>query len=201
MRTLATCLLASLFVVNVEPAFGDGLPPPPPKGLKYMNIDHEVILSKDVTGYVFVESVAGIRPGGKFRKLELNDKKPTTLTVPGRRTSTSIYAVPEKAAAAFKTDDELFKAIEAKKVEGSHHIRFRTTTTVKDTDKRERIKWTHTIQSIDATKGPTVKVEGDGQDAKSENLGVNGIESHYLIAALAFTLAMVFTGLWFARRK
>ena len=53
MVRFVTTLLAVAAVTNAVRA--DIPPPPPPMGKKYVSVNHEVVLGKDVTGYVFVE--------------------------------------------------------------------------------------------------------------------------------------------------
>src|SRR6266540_5469228 len=128
-------------------AVADIPPPPPPKGKKYVSVSNEVVLGTDVNGYVFVKQVNTF-PGGRkptYAKLELKADKPTAIPEPARRTFVNLFAVPQDAAKEFKSDEELFDALGAKKVKGVTSLGFSSTATVSDKVKGDSVKWTTTI--------------------------------------------------------
>src|SRR4051812_11250600 len=127
-------------------ARADVPPPPPPKGMKYVSVSNEVVLGKDVSGYVFVKQVNTFpgRPKPTYAKLELSATKPTAVPEPARRTYVTLFAVPADAAREFKTDDDLFEALGANKVKGARQLGFTSTATVPDAVKGDSVKWTHT---------------------------------------------------------
>jgi hypothetical protein len=210
-------LLALLtFVLVADIALADVPPPPPPKGKKYVSVNNEVLLGKDVTGYVFVQSLGGFGPGAPgltYKKLELSTEKATEMPTIGRRTFVSLIAVPQDAAKEFKTDDDLFAAIKAKKVKGTLSIAFNGTATVSDKVKENSVKWTHTITAIDA-KGIKTKVEGAGieppvekpkkdspqDDADAPTDSAQTPRGGMLIAGVAAFAAIMLGGLWFVGR-
>jgi hypothetical protein len=158
-RVLSVLVLAAFAGVAVA----DVPPPPPPKGKKYVSVNNEVLLGKDVSGYVFVKQVTSFpgMPKPSYEKLELNATKPTAIPEGGRRTYVTLYAVPQDAAKEFKSTEELGKALSAKKVKGAFSVGFTSTATVSDKIKGDSVKWTTTIAAID-DKGIKKKVEGDG---------------------------------------
>lgn len=216
-------LVAALFVVALAASavVADIPPPPPPKGKKYINVNNEVLLGKDVSGYVFVKQVTQFLPGRQkptYSKVELKTDKATAIPEPARRTSVSLFAVPQDAAKEFKTDDELFEALGAKKVKGAVSISFGSTATVSDTVKGDSVKWTTTITAID-DKGITKKVEGDGyeppakkpakdapedspeaDDADAPVGSVQAPRGGTWIAGIAAFAALMLGGFWLAGR-
>ena len=115
MRRVLSVLVLAAFV---GVAVADIPPPPPPKGKKYVSVSNEVVLGKDVSGYVFVKQVNMIPGGGKtYSKVELTSK-PTAIPEPARRTYVTLFAVPQDAAKDFKTDKDLFDAVGRQKGEG-----------------------------------------------------------------------------------
>lgn len=162
-RLLAAVLVAAMAGVAVA----DIPPPPPPKGKKYVNVSNEVKLGKDVSGYVFVQSRQGFAGPGMlvsdFSKVELSATKSTAMPSGGRRISVSLFAVPQDAAKAFKTDADLFDALKAQKVKGAHALAFNDTTAVSTQVKGDSVKWTYSITAID-DKGIKRTVEGEGYE-------------------------------------
>jgi hypothetical protein len=212
-RLLAVLTLAVL----AAPVVADIPPPPPPKGKKYVSVSNEVVLGKDVSGYVFVQQVTTV-PGRdtKFSKLELTPGKAVAPAAGGRRTFVTLFAVPADAVKEFKSDEELFTALGANKVKGAVHIGLPSTATVPDTVKGDSVKWTHTITAI-SDKGVQTKVEGDGYEAPKAPKGdrppgeeeeapgaVQTPRGGTWVAGLAGALAVMLGGLWAvgrARRK
>lgn len=160
-RLLSVVFLAAFAGVAVA----DIPPPPPPKGKKYVAVSNEVAVAKDVSGYVFVKQVNTF-PGGRkpaYSKVDLKSDKATAIPEPARRTYVVLFAVPQDAAKEFKSDEELFDALGAKKIKGVSSIGFSSTATVSDTIKADTVKWTTTITAID-DKGIKKKVEGEGYE-------------------------------------
>lgn len=207
MRYVALCLLGVLFLGQGSTVRGDIPPPPPPKGKKYVTIDHEVLLAKNVTGYVFVEHLSGFGPKDKFRKLALNDSKPTAITTAGRREGILVYMVPESVAKKFDKDEALFKACKDSGASDKPFpvMFFSHTAFLNTSDKRERVTWTHTITAIDDSKGPKVTTKGDGEEPKFESDDTeeptNRPTGNLVFAGLAATLGFVFLGVWLFRRR
>jgi len=170
---------------------------PPPMGEKYVSVNTEVILSKDVTGYVFVlEENHGL--GSTCSKLELPAGK--AVAIPGGKLGTTLFAVPEAAAKEFKTDKELCDALEKGTVRGVQNIWFAGRTTVSRLAIRNSVKRTTTITGIDAT-GIKMKVEGEGYEPpapeKNDKPRARGVPC---AAVGAMALAVMFGGLWLVRR-
>ncbi len=186
-------------------ATADAAPPPPPKGMKYVSVSNEVVLGKDVTGYVFVQQV-GTRPGTPkftYSKVELTTQKPVAMAASGRRTFVTLIAVPQDAAKEFKTDADLFAALEANKVKGAHPLDFASTATVPDTVKGDSVKWTHTVTAIDPKGGIKTKVEGEGAEQATEKPGKKNkppAPGVSWMAGGATALAVLLGGFWLASR-
>jgi hypothetical protein len=225
-RLLATVLVAAVAGVAVA----DVPPPPPPKGKKYVSVASEVKLAKDVSGYIFVSESSNNpgRPMFSYKKLDLSTDKAVPVSDGGRRAFASVVAVPVDAAKEFKTDADLFAAVEGNKIKGTHRLDLAGSATVPDTIKGESVKWTYTITAVDA-KGVKATVEGDGyvppkakkepKNDKEEEEGEpgagndpefqsvandftnGGTRPYPLAAGVAAALALVFGGLWLAGRS
>jgi hypothetical protein len=184
-------LLAALTVglLTTSAALADIPPPPPPKGKKYVSVNNEVVLGKDVSGFVFVQQV-GTGPGRPkfaYEKLELTPGKATAMPAGGRYTYVSLIAVPEDAAKGFKTDAELFEALGAN--------------TVPDSVKGNSVKWTHTITAI-GKGGVKTKVEGEGYvptDKPGKKGRPSGLAGAWVAGVAAFA-AFLLGGMWLAGR-
>jgi hypothetical protein len=166
--------LLALFTVGLVAgvAVADVPPPPPPKGQKYVSVSNEVVLGKDVTGYVFVQQVStGLRDRFTYEKLELTADKAKAVAAGGRRNYVTLFAVPQDAAKGFKTDADLFDALGANKVKGAHKLGFSSTATVSDAVKGNSVKWTYTITAIDTKDGIKAKVEGEGAEQPADKPG------------------------------
>ena len=210
-------LLAVLTVGLVAgTAVADIPPPPPPKGKKYVSVNNEVVLAKDVTGYVFVQEVFTFpgRPTPSYDKFELTAGKAKATAEGGRRTSVALIAVPEAAAKEFKTDADLIAAIQANKVMGTHRMAFASIATVPDTVKGDSVKWTVTVTAIGA-KGIKAKIEGvgsepvdkpkkDGKDSPeeddSDDPAAHAPRGGTWVAGVAAALAVTLGGFWLAGR-
>lgn len=165
-------LAAALVAVMAGVAVADIPPPPPPKGKKYVNVASEVKLAKDVTGYVFVSERSNTpgRPVFSYKKLELSPDKTVAISDGGRRAFDSLVAIPQDAAKEFKTDAELFAAVEGNKLKGTHRLRLSGSATVPDTIKGDTVKWTYTVSAID-DKGIKATVEGEGYEPPKPKKG------------------------------
>ena len=199
-------LLALLTVGAIAgTAVADVPPPPPPKGKKYVSVSNEVILSKHVTGYVFIQQT-GTFPGAPrftYSKLELTSEKAVAIAAGGGRTFETLIVVPQDTAKEFKTDADLFAALGADKVKGTHTLRFVGRATVSDTVKGDSVKWTYTITAIDPKDGIKSKVEGEGAELtaekpeKKEKAPPSGVS---WMAGGAAALAALLGGFWLAGR-
>lgn len=208
-RLLAAAVVAAL----VAPvALADIPPPPPPKGKKYISVANQVLVAKDVTGFVFVEEVTVFLPGPQpptYKKLELTADKPVTPTASARRTSVALLAIPKAAADEFKSEKELFDALKAKKVKDVARTYFTGTATVSDAIKGDTVKWTVTVTGV-GPKGITTKTEGEGYEEKKPKSGApdgeDGAEEpvaaprNYWIAGAGAALALMLGGLWLVGR-
>src|SRR4051812_45601489 len=122
MRLMASVLVLAA-VAGVASA--DGLVPPP-KGMKHVTVTCEVRLGKEVKvkvkGYVFVQRATNGYPGTvehTFGKVTLDEKKAWAAPAPtGKNGHVTLLAVPEDAANGFKTEKDLFEALEKEKVKG-----------------------------------------------------------------------------------
>jgi hypothetical protein len=204
MDRLLFPLLAALLVATAATA--DVPPPPPPKGQKYVTVDSAILLGKGVTGYVFVKQDARGpgRPQFDYSRVELGEKEPVTLPG-GRRAYATLFAVPEEAAKAFKTDKELFDALAADEVKGTHRLGFVGAAAVSDKVKGDAVKWTYAVTGIDAKGGFEVKTEGDGYEAKPEKPAGEkkppaAEPASLWVAGVAAFAAVPLGGVWFAGR-
>lgn len=199
--------IVALAVVTVVAGFAsaDGLAPPP-KGKKFVSVTHEVLAGKDLKGYVFIQQIAKGRFGANsftFSKVELDEKKATTVPVPAQHGYASLLAVPEDAAKEYKTDKELFAALEGKKVKGVQSINFSNLEAVDEKVKESKVTWTYTVTGVD-DKGIKTTVSGEGYEEpkkKGEKKPLALAEPGYLIGGLAAAVAVTLGGLWLVRRK
>jgi hypothetical protein len=197
-------LALGLLLATAGVALADIAPPPPPKGFQYISVTNQLVISKEVSGYTFVQHVTNYRPAPQhtFSKLEVKGDKGLAIPPGGRRVAVALIAVPTEVAKEFKTDQDLFDALEQRKVKGAHALTFTGTATVPDSIKGESVKWTTTVTAIDE-KGIQSKVEGEGygQGPKEKRPQASaGPVAAGVLAALALALG----GAWFvgrARRK
>lgn len=205
-----TRFLAALLLAAVAASFAraDVPPPPPPKGKKYVDVTNEVLAGKDLKGYVFVQRATSGFPGSQtftFGKVELDEKKAAAMPAPtGKFGSVALLAVPEDAAKEFKTDKELFEALEKKKVKGVQEVSFTTKATVDDKIKENAVKWTYTVTVVDA-KGIQAKISGEGYEEpktpdEKKDKPLAFTEPGYWVAGLAAALGVTAGGLWLVRR-
>lgn len=197
---LRSAFALGLVLATAGVALADIPPPPPPKGFKYISVENELVVAKDVTGYVFVEIVSNFRPAVETTgtKLAPKDGKPLALSAGGRRSSVRVYAVPADAAKGYAKDEELFAALEKNKVKGAHAIGFTGTATVPDSIKGETVKWTTTVTAIGA-KGVQKKVEGEGygQEPKGKRPQAQAAP---VVAGVLAALALALGGAWLVGR-
>jgi hypothetical protein len=217
-------LLALLTVaVFAGVAVADIPPPPPPKGKKYVSVSAEVVLGKDVSGYVFVQQVGtGLpRTNYSYEKLELTPGKAKAMAASGRRVFVSLFAVPQDVVKEFSTDADLFAALGADKVKSVRRLSLPGTATVSDTVKGDSVKWTYTVTAIDKD-GIKSKVEGEGyepppekkpkatdkpakndspEDATEETAPTANVRGGVWVSGLAAFAAITLGGLWLAGRS
>lgn len=198
MRTLIALLLtASVVLANG--------PPPRVKGKKWVKVDVEVQLGKNVTGYVFYEE--GLRLDLKgpfilpFRKVELSEKKPTAIPSDVERRYTSLFAVPESAVREYKTEAGLREAIGKQLVKGVQSVDLAGVATIDENSKSDSVKWTYTITDIDEKDGIKVKITGEGYEEPKEKKPLALSEPGYLIGGIAAAVAVTLGGLWLIRRR
>lgn len=182
-------------------ALADIPPPPPPKGFKYISVENELVVAKEVSGYVFVQQVQSFPPrdgGTTFTKLTVSTTKAIPIAASGRRTFVQLIAVPADAAKGYAKDEELFDALEKKKVKGAHALGFTGTATVPDSIKGEKVKWTTTVTAIGET-GIEKKVEGEGygQEPKAKRPQA---QAGSVVAGVLAALALALGGAWFVGR-
>lgn len=225
---MPAALVAVATLVAADVAVADLAPPPPPKGKKYVSVGSEVVLSKDVTGYVFVQEhgTGPGRPQFSYKKLDLNADKTAAMPTGGRRSYVRLIAVPQDAAKEFKTDNELFDALKERKVKGVHSLNFTGTTIVPVSVKGDTVNWKYTITAIDPKGGIKTKIEGEGHepptdtpkkkdaptkddpdssetgpsDSFTDSFGRSIPPGGMLIAGLTTFAAILLGGLWLAGR-
>lgn len=215
MRFLASLIAVGLCAGHL---CADIPPPPPPKGMKYVGMDHTLVVEKGVTGYVFVLGI-GRGPGApryEYSSISLSEK-PSTVPSGDRYTYVSVVAVPEAAAKKYATEKELHEALAKRSIEGTHSVGFGGSDTLPTTDKRGSVPWESTITAIDPKKGISVKRNRDGKPyvEREEKDGSNPGENNsaddepqvkdastlrWQIAGIFATLAFISMGLWLVRR-
>lgn len=211
MRTLLGLLLMlpPLALANVPPA------PLPPRDKKFVEVKSEVLLGKDVTGYVFVfheKSNPRSEPGDRFSRAKLSATTPYSIAPTGGRGS-QLVAVPEDVAKAYTTDDELFAALRDNKLKGTHTLGTGGggSTLVDETATTEKaVTWTYTITVVDPKKGIKWNIKGIGTEgspnaeeklpAKQKD-GSTRSEPGAWVSGGAATLALVLGGLWLSGRS
>lgn len=199
MKTFFPALVAALLVASAATA--DIPPPAPPKGKKYVSVNNEVVLGKDVTGYVFVQQTVTGPGAPRFahEKLDLAPGKAKALPPGGRRTYVTLFAVPDAIAKEYKSDADLFEALQANKVKGAHHLGFVSTATVSDAVKGDAVKWTTTVTEIDGKTGFRTKVEGEGHEEQKPPRSGPGAPPA-LAAGVAAALGALLGGFWLVGR-
>lgn len=181
--------------------------PPLEKDEKEVSVTSEVLLGKDVTGYVFVQKV-GQGPGApqySYEKVELSQKTPKAMANNGRYTYVSLVAVPEDAAKEFKTDKDLFAALEARRVKGVHEVSLGggTVRVKKAAVKENALTETYTITAIDAKEGIKTSKNGGLPDEpkKDEKKPLALSEPGTFVGGFAAALSITLGGLWLVRRR
>jgi hypothetical protein len=125
-----------------------------------------------------------------------------------------LLAVPQTAAAEFKTDADLLAALKAGKVKGVSRLEFDTdTATVPKKVKGDKVTWTYTITAID-DKEIKATIEGEGykppkdekepkneEDEEGEPEPLTAApRGNTAVAGVAAALAVTLGGLWVAGR-
>lgn len=180
--------------------------PPLAKDEKEIPVTSQVLLGKDVTGYIFVQQI-GVGPGDprySYKKVELDQKKPMTMPREGQYLYVSLFAIPEAAAKEYKTDADLYAALEAGKVKGAHHAGVGSSGTwrvKKDEVKGDSITRTYTITAIDPKDGVKTTKESDEPKKDEPKKPLAFAEPGTLVGGIAAAVAVTLGGLWLVRRK
>lgn len=202
LSVIVVLLAAHAAIADVRPPFE--------KGEKFANIRNEVVLGPDVTGYVFVQATES-GPNSIYNKLDLTTETAKELD----HTHVTVYliAVPQDIAKEFKTEDELFEALRAKSVKGTHRIKFvNEQIVVSDKVEGDLFARTHIITAIDAKDGIKTKIEKDyelsadkllkeirSEQPLSQSGNVNFITAG--IAGMAAFAAIAIGGFWLVGRS
>ncbi len=161
MRLLGTLTLLAA-VAGVVSA--DRPDPPLEKDEKEITLTREFLLGKGVSGYVFVQKVSQgpNETESTYERISLDEKTPKVMALVAPDDEVSLLAIPEKAAAAFKTDKDLFAALEKERVKGVHEIATGSTTirVKKAAVKENAVTETYTITAI--TPGEGMKMTKTG---------------------------------------
>jgi uncharacterized protein (TIGR03382 family) len=116
----------------------------------------------------------------------------------------SLLAVPEEAVKEFKTDKQLFAALDAGKIQGVHHAGVGSSGTwrVKKSEvKADSITQTYTITAIDPKDGVKTTKESDEPKKDEPKNPLALAEPGTLVGGIAAALAVTFGGLWLVRRR
>lgn len=197
---LRSAFALGLMLASAGVALADIPPPPPPKGYKYIAVENELVVAKDVSGYVFVQQVTNYRPRAEntFTKIEVKDGKALAVPPGGRRVYVQLFAVPADVAKGYAKDEELFEALEKKRAKGAHSFGFTGTATVPDSIKGEKVKWTTTITAI-GEKGIEKKVEGEGYGMEPKGKRPQA-QAGPVVAGVLAALALALGGAWLVGR-
>jgi hypothetical protein len=181
----------------------------PPKGLRRVIVDHKITTDRDFPDYQFYL----VYGQSKVEAVQLGSKTPLVIPGIGRvgpDRLAELVAVPKDAAKRYAGVKDFHAAIAAGKVEGmvKGNARFSPETTLKDTDPRRSVMEEHKLEKLDAKEGlvikPIQKKPGPSEEPTAEEAETGGTaytpRGGVLIAGLAATLAVVFAGLWLARR-
>lgn len=209
MRLFGTLAVVVMFA---GVATADIPPPPLEKDEKEVGVTKEVKLGKDMTGFVFVERYGARAPRGEqvYGKVKLSEEKAHRVGL-----DTSLFAVREVDAKAFKTDWELIAALENDKLKlipvgigGGYTMRVKKA----DIDD-DSLTLTYTITGIDEKGKVTVKREGKHTELFTEDGAwrpkkkeepkkpLAFAEPGTLIGGIAVALAVTLGGLWLVRRR
>jgi hypothetical protein len=193
-----SALALGLLALAADPVAAD-ISVPPPKGKKFVQVEHAVVLGKGATGYVFVRTTADLASKPESARLELKEG----TAVPVQASSdlvVHLYAVPENVAKEYKTDEELFAAVRKGTVKGTHYHQLPPRDVVPVSVKAATVKWTTTITAIDPKRGFVTKVIVENAPKEKRPQASAGPVAAGVLAALALALG----GAWFvgrARRK
>ncbi len=187
-------LAFGLLALAAAPAAAD-ISVPPPKGKKFVQVEHAVVLGKGVTDYVFVRTVARLASESDSARVEL--KEGTAVPVPAPADLVvNLCAVPANVAKEYKTDKELFAAVEKGTVKGAHYHQLTPRELVPVSVKAATVKWTTTITAIDPKRGFVTKVVVDrapkGKRPQAQAAPV--------VAGVLAALALALGGAWLVGR-
>lgn len=184
--------------------------PPPAKDEKDVSVTSEVLLGKGVSGWVFVQAV-GHGPGAprwNYERVELSEKTAKGMANNARYTYVRLIAVPEAAVKEFKTDKDLFAALEKQSVKGVHEasVGGGTTRMKKSEVKGDSLTRKYTITAIDPKEGIKTSLVTEGLvDEKpkkpEEKKPLAFAEPGYLIGGIAAAVSVTLGGMWLVRRR
>lgn len=195
-------LVVGLFAV--ASAAGNGLPPPPPAGKKFVPVDHVITAAKAFPDHDFY-----LVTGGTPKKVAFGPKDPVKVE-PNPRARFGLgriqfVAVPkgsdEKAAAAAATAEVFRRGPVAGP--GGNWPAFEAQATIDAADARPRITVTHVVERVDATEGIVYRAAAPEKGAPPGKAAPDppGPRGGGVVAGLAVALAMAFAGLRLARRR
>lgn len=176
-------------------------PPEPPKGKKAVPVAVEVILDKEVKGYVLYSNIWW----NSRERLEANSEKavgvsPDVLRILGHH-FTAVYAVPEDFEPKLKKLDDWDNASKEDKARVLRH-EFDGYEFVDKSDERKAMTKTYLIKSIDAKSGIKVEeVKDEKKPAEKKDKPLALSEPGTLIGGLAAAVSITLGGLWLARRR
>jgi hypothetical protein len=210
---------AALSLLLVGTATAD-IPPPIPKGFKRVPLSHRITTEAEFPDYLLftVQNVRQIRETSRTAApAKLNAKTPLTLsTGAGASVSTSyeLTAVPKDAAKSYPTEKEFLKAVAEGKVAGQLTsktlIEGSSATNIKDNDPRKEVVREYKLVKIDPKDGvvittsEAIKKNSEGQcdeeDVALDSPVTEPARGGVWVAGFAASAALVFGGLWLARR-
>jgi len=184
-------LAAALAVLLVAGGVRADLAPPP--WLKRVVVDHKITTDKEYPGWMFFTVI-----GETVSAVNLDPKTPIEIKGAGRNgigRLGCLVAVPKGAEKKYASEKEFHEAIRQGQVEGlvADKTDLDSVATVDATDPRTTIVKEYVLSEIDAKEGIVLKAK-DVEKPKDSPDAV-------WIAGLAGALAVVFAGLWLARRN
>jgi hypothetical protein len=210
-------LAAALLVAGT--ALAD-IAPPIPKGFKSVPLSHKIVTEAafpDYTLFVVENAVVIGKATRTAAPAKLDTKTPLTLNTSASASVSRSYelvAVPKDAAKGYATEKEFLEAVAAGKVAGL--VKSKTviaggaSTNIKEGDPRKEVVAEYKIEKIDAKDGIVFgKEKADpnvppppGCDTDDEGAAPSAYapKGGTWVAGLAGALAVVFGGLWVARR-
>lgn len=205
----------TLVIGFVAEARADIPTPPPPPGLKYVAVDNQVRLGKEVDDYVFFIA-HGVGPGApqySFKKITLSTKSSTPMPGGGRYQSIQLLAVPKASADQVHSGGPRVAAapgapppIEIWKIDGLRSMGFANTAIVDIKHPGNSVTRTHTITGFDkdgriqtSVEREPADVEGEKKSRTRAEVGPGGAST--AIAGIALALSFAFGGIWLVRNR